>query len=205
MTMQWLHWAQNLQALAQNGLTFAHDPFDIQRYEAVRQIAADMLGALAHTEPQRILDLWRQEVGYATPKVDVRAAVFRQGRILLVRERCDGLWTLPGGWVDVNESPSEAVTRETYEESGYHTRAVRLLAVHDKNKHAHPPSAHHSFKLFFHCELLGGEPVQTVETDAVDFFHANALPALSLSRVTPAQIARLFDYMQHPEWPTEFD
>jgi hypothetical protein len=98
--MQWLHWAQNLQALAQNGLTFAHDPFDIQRYEAVRQIAAEMLGALAHTEPQRILDLWRQDVGYATPKVDVRAAVFRQGRILLVRERCDGLWTLPGGWVD---------------------------------------------------------------------------------------------------------
>ena len=205
MQTQWLQWAQHLQALAQNGLTFAHDPFDVQRYEAVRQIAAEMLGALSRIEPQPILDLLMREIGYATPKVDVRAAVFCDDRILLVRERRDGLWTLPGGWADVNESPSEAVTRETYEESGYLTRAVRLLAVYDKNKHAHPPSPHHSYKLFFHCKLLGGEPVQNVETDAVDFFRARKLPALSLSRVTPAQVTRLFECVQHPEWPTEFD
>jgi len=205
MHPQWLEWAQRLQALAQNGLIYAQNPFDLERYEAVREVAAEMMATHAGADLAYVRQLFAAEVGYATPKVDVRGAVFRDDTILLVKERQDGLWTLPGGWADVNESPSAAVVREVYEESGYHTRAVKLLALHDRNRHAHAPFPFHVYKLFFQCELLGGEPVQSVETDGVDFFSENELPALSLLRVTPAQIARLFEHHRHPDWPTDFD
>jgi ADP-ribose pyrophosphatase YjhB (NUDIX family) len=131
--------------------------------------------------------------------------VFRDGAILLVKERQDGLWALPGGWADVNESPSEAVVREVFEESGYQTRAIKLLALYDRRKHAHPPHLYHIYKLFFCCELLGGTPAPSLETEAVGFFQEHALPELSIMRVTPAQIARLFEHYRHPNWPTDFD
>jgi len=205
MGPKWLAWVQQLQAIAQNGLTFANNPFDQERYEAIRTIAAEIAAAHTDMEAPAILQLFAKEIGYATPKVDVRGAVFLDNAILLVRERDDGRWTLPGGWVDVWESPSEAVVREISEESGYHTRILRLLALYDKNKHAHPPSPYHVYKLFFHCEIVGGDAAQSHETDGVAFFEAHALPSLSLPRVTPGQIARLFELRQHPEWPTEFD
>jgi ADP-ribose pyrophosphatase YjhB (NUDIX family) len=205
MTPQWLAWVQQLQAIAQIGLTFATDAFDIERYHAIRDIAAEIAATYSQTPAEPIRHLFSQETGYATPKIDVRGAVFRDGNILLVQERRDSLWTLPGGWADVNDPPSVAVEREIFEESGYHTRAVKLLALYDRNKHGHPPSPFHVYKLFFACELLGGTPTPSLETTAVAFFPADALPALSLSRVTPAQIQRLFELSRHPEWPTEFD
>jgi ADP-ribose pyrophosphatase YjhB (NUDIX family) len=205
MMPKWLEWVQQLQAITQSGLTYATDPFDIARYTSIRDIAAEIAALHSHTPVEPIRDLFAQEIGYATPKIDVRGAVFHAGTILLVKERHDGLWTIPGGWADVNESPSEAVVRELFEESGYRTQARKLLALYDKNKHAHPPSLYHVYKLFFHCELLGGTPTASIETVAVSFFPVDALPALSLSRVTPAQILRLFELSQHPEWPTEFD
>jgi ADP-ribose pyrophosphatase YjhB (NUDIX family) len=152
-----------------------------------------------------VRNLFAGQVGHATPKVDVRAVVFRDDAILLVRERAEGRWTLPGGWADINESPSEAVVREAYEESGYRIRAVKLLALYDRNKHAHPPYPFHAYKLFFQCELVGGAPVQSVETDSIGFFREDELPELSLMRVTPAQIARCFEHYRHPDWPTDFD
>lgn len=151
------------------------------------------------------------EEGYATPKVDVRGVVFRldpsSGRdsILLVRELRDGLWTLPGGWADVDDSPAEATVREVYEESGYQTRAVKLLACYDRNKHGHPPYGFHIYKLFFQCEPLGGEASGSIETADAAFFCEDGIPALSLPRVTPEQIARFFAHRRHPEWPTDFD
>ncbi len=205
MPPQWLEWAQKLQALAQNGLTFSTNHFDQERYEAVRTIAAEVVAAHSDADTHDVHERFADEVGYATPKVDVRAAVFRGDHILLVRERLDGRWSLPGGWVEINESPSEAVMREVYEESGYHTRAQKLLALFDKNKHEHPPSLYHAYKLFFHCELLGGSPAHSTETDGMDFFPEDALPTLSVTRVTAAQIARLFEHSRHPEWPTDFD
>jgi ADP-ribose pyrophosphatase YjhB (NUDIX family) len=206
MDPQWLQWAKRLQAIAQNGLTFADDHFDVERYEAVRRIAAEMMAAGSGTDVDRVLDLFSGEVGYATPKVDVRGVVFRDGRVLLVRERSDGGWTLPGGWADLYESPAESVAREVYEESGYETRVVKLLAVLDRNKHPHvPPFPYHVYKMYFLCEISGGEAAGSVETSEVEFFPEDGLPELSLSRVTPSQLKRMFEHARHPEWPTDFD
>lgn len=205
MDPKWLDWARKLQAIAQNGLTFSKDPFDIERYEALHKIAAEMMAEYTGEEPERILGLFKRETGYATPKVDVRGAIFEDNRILLVRERMDGLWTLPGGWVDIGDSPKEAVEREIIEESGYIARAARLVAVYDRNKHPHPPLAHHIYKLFFICELLGGNPAANLEIDEIGFFAEDNLPDLSLARITPGQIARLFEHYRNPDLPTDFD
>lgn len=207
---RWLDWAQRLQAIAQDGLTFCRDPFDIERYCQVRRIAAEMLSGDPAEEADRLrlqrMQAWMDaEVGYATPRLDVRGVVFGEGGILLVRERADGLWTLPGGWVDVGDAPSEAVEREIREESGYLARAVRLLAVYDRNRHPHPPHPVHIYKLFVLCELVGGAPADSEETMGVGFFPLAGLPPLSLGRVTPWQIARMFAFRDHPDWPPDLD
>jgi len=203
--LKWLEWVQRLQAIAQTGLTYARDPFDVERYQAVREIAAEMASAHSDADLLHVRDLFAGEVGHATPKVDVRAVVFRDDSILLVRERTEGRWTLPGGWADIGESAGEAAVREAYEESGYRTRAVKLLAAYDRNKHPHPPYPFHAYKLFFQCELVSGTPTHSIETDGVGFFCENELPELSITRVTPAQIARFFEHLRHPDWPTDFD
>jgi ADP-ribose pyrophosphatase YjhB (NUDIX family) len=205
MNPAWLDWTQRLQAIAQTGLTYAADPYDVERYEQIRDIAAEI--AAAHTDAgfEHISGLFSDQAGYATPKVDVRGAVFRDNMILLVKEHSDGGWTLPGGWADVGDSPGDAVVREIAEESGYLTRVVKLLAFYDRNKHGHPPYPFHAYKIFFLCELIGGAAATSGETEAVDFFREDELPELSLTRVMPAQIARLFAHYSHPEWPTDFD
>src|SRR5581483_2836833 len=205
MNPNWLTWAQRIQAIAQTGLTFSHDMYDIERYEELRAIAAEIMAAYSGADVDMIRGLFAREVGYATPKIDVRGVVFRGGAILLVKERADGLWTLPGGWADVGDPPSAAVEREIAEESGYQARAVKLLALYDRNKHGHPPRPDHVYKLFFLCELLGGAPSTTMETDGVGFFREDQLPDLSVDRIMPAQIARMFEHLRHPEWPTDFD
>jgi ADP-ribose pyrophosphatase YjhB (NUDIX family) len=204
--MPWLEWAQRLQAIAQTGLTYAKDPFDIERYEAVQEIAAEIMSTGADTPVFRIEDIFRAQAGYATPKTDVRAAVFNQeNKILLVREREDGCWTLPGGWADVGSSPSENVIREVMEESGYAVTVLKLAAVYDRARHGHPLIAFYTYKLFFICRLTGGIAASGLETDSVEFFAGHELPQLSLTRVTPAQIAHMFDHYKHPDLPTTFD
>jgi ADP-ribose pyrophosphatase YjhB (NUDIX family) len=205
MVPKWLEWAQRLQAIAQSGLAYTENPFERERYEMVREIAAEMVAARGDLPVERVRELYDAQSGYATPKVDVRGVVFGGDAILLVKERRDGRWTLPGGWADVNDSPAEATVREVYEESGYRTRAVKLLACYDRNKHGHPPYGFHIYKLFFQCELLGGTAAQSIETAGADFFPEDQIPPLSLPRVTPAQIARFFQHQRHPEWPTDFD
>lgn len=205
MEPKWLEWAKKLQAIAQNGLTYAESPFDTDRYNSVREIAAQILATYSEEELPPILNLFAEELGYATPKIDVRAAVFKDNKILLVKERTDGFWALPGGWADVGESAAESVVREVYEESGFQTRAVKLLAVYDRNKHPHPPMPYHAYKLFFQCELLGGSPLDSIETTEASFFAADAIPELSTSRVTSSQISQMFEYVRHPDWPTYFD
>ncbi len=206
MDPDWLGWAKRLQAIAQNGLTFSRDPFDVQRYTLVRDLAAEIMAHGSGTEILQIRELFAEQVGYATPKVDVRGVVFRDQRILLVRERLDGGWTLPGGWVDVCESPSESVAREIREESGYLARPLKLLAVYDRSKHPHvPPLPFHIYKLFFLCELLGGEASPSLETSDVGFFAEDEIPPLSISRTTEAQLVRMFAHLRHPHWPADFD
>jgi len=202
----WLGWAKKLQAVAQTGFAYAKDPFDIERYESIRLVAAEMMAAGCDVQDvDSVVELLSRDVGYATPKVDVRAVVFLDGRLLFVREKEDGRWTLPGGWADIGDSPSAAVVREVKEESGYDVKARKLLALLDRNLHGHPPIPYHAYKLFFLCDLVGGKAHAEHETDAVDFFASDEIPPLSLTRVTPAQIAHLFEHMRHPDWPTQFD
>jgi len=200
-----LEWARKLQALAQNGLTFSRDPFDRERYTQLQELAVQMLATELAIPAGQARAFWEGERGYATPKVDVRGGVFDGDQVLLVRERSDGRWTLPGGWVDVNDAPSEAVAREIHEESGYRARAVKLAALVDKNRHPHPPGVYHIYKLFFVCELAGGSPRAGAETDAVAFFPVRALPQLSTGRVLGPQIERLYQHRLNPGLPTDFD
>jgi ADP-ribose pyrophosphatase YjhB (NUDIX family) len=204
MDARWADWASRLNAIAQNGLTFAHDPFDLERYTSLRNIAAEIMAAHTGVETAVVRDFLAPEEGYATPKVDVRGVVFREGALLFVKEPDDGLWSLPGGWADVGESPSEAAVREVFEEAGYRTHAVKLLALYDRNKHPHPPIPYHAYKLFIRCELLSPAPAGSAEAEA-SFFAEDAIPELSATRVTPEQIARLFEHYRHPDWPADFD
>ena len=204
MNARWSDWASRLNAIAQNGLTYSHNPFDIERYTSVRNIAAEIMAAHTGVETTMVRDFFAREEGYATPKVDVRGVVFRDSALLFVKEPDDGFWSLPGGWADVGESPSEAVVREVFEESGYATHAAKLLALYDRNKHAHPPFPHHAYKLFIRCELLSQAPAGSAETEA-RFFDEEAIPELSVGRVTAEQIARLFEHYRHPEWPADLD
>ncbi len=205
MQPKWLEWAQDLQALAQTGLAYSQDAYDQERYRAVQQIAAEILANHTNADASQILGLFDQDSGYATPKIDVRGAVFQDDAILLVKERSDGLWTLPGGWADINESPRQCVEKEIWEESGYRATAVKLLAVYDRNLHPHPPIVWHTYKLFFLCQLDGGAPAHSLETNGVGFFREDELPPLSVMRVTLEQINRMFDHARHPDWPTDFD
>ena len=204
-TNVWNSVAQRIQAIAQTGLTYATSPYDVERYSELSAIAASMS---AGPEPERITlatELFAASHGYATPKVDVRAAVFQNNRLLLVREREDGRWTLPGGWAEVGQSAAESVEREVREESGYIVRAVKLLACWDRNKHPHPPIPFHAYKLVFRCELLGGSPGATLETTEVGFFEEDQIPELSLTRTLPEQIRFVFQCLRDANAPTAFD
>ena len=203
--MTLLDWARKVQAIAQNGLAFTQDPFDRERFTQLTELVAALLSTELEIPLEKAQGLWVGDEGYVTPKVDVRGGIFEGDRVLLVRERSDGKWTLPGGWVDINDSPSEAVVREIFEESGYRARAVKLAALFDKLRHPHPPGLHHIFKLFFLCERTGGAPAVSSETDAVEFFPVAALPELSTGRVLASQIERLHQHQLHPQMPTDFD
>ncbi|WP_017300885.1 NUDIX hydrolase [Nodosilinea nodulosa] len=207
MISPWLSWIQQLLGIAQTGLHYKNHPYDTERYRQVQDIAVAMLAAQAQADPLALLELFQREQGHATPKVDVRGVVFRDQKILLVQERSDGLWALPGGWADVGDSPSSAVEREIFEESGFTARATRLLACYDRAhpRHGHPPALHHSYRLVFLCEITGGQPTPSYETPAVDFFGPHEIPPLSLGRTSPSQIQRFFESLNNPDQPTDFD
>jgi ADP-ribose pyrophosphatase YjhB (NUDIX family) len=197
--------ARRLLALSQTGLHFTEGEFDRERYHDVAKIAAELIAAQSHAAPEQILATWQLEAGYATPKIDVRGACFRGGRVLLVRERGDGCWTLPGGWADVHDSPAQAIEREVVQESGFSARVTKLAAVYDRNKHDHPPYLFHVWKLFFLCDITGGSARHSLETDGVDWFALDALPPLSTPRITAAQIRRMHDHHVDPALPADFD
>ena len=201
----WLAVAQRIQAISQTGLAFAENHYDSGRYRELSEIAASMM---AGPEPEHIplaAGVFASERGYATPKVDVRAAVLREGRLLLVRERSDGCWTLPGGWADVGQSAAECAEREVREESGYIVRATRLLACWDRDKHPHTPYPFSVYKLVFECELVGGAPAASDETSEVGFFGEDQIPELSRTRILPDQIRFVFDALRNPGMPAAFD
>ncbi len=204
----WVQWAKELQAMAQNGLTFSQNPFDMERYRRLREIAAEMWAQGSEIETQRLMNLFVSEQGYATPKIDVRGVVFRENAVLLVQEASDGGWTLPGGWADANESLSESVVREIFEESGFTTRAEKLLAVYDRSRHKHNGVfPFHIYKMFVQCQLLSGAATPSHETLQVDFFTLEQIAHLTLStsRTTLKQLQHMFEHKKNPLWPTDFD
>ena len=205
--MKWIEWARELQAISQTGLYYATDQFDRERYRRIEAISAEILASYTNLSVDEFLNFNAAEFGYATPKVDVRGVIFKNEQILLVREIADnGRWTLPGGWADVNETPSESVIREVFEESGFKTQVVKLLAVYDREKQAHPPAfPYHVYKLFFHCEIVGGEAKVSNETSEIAFFGKEEIPELSESRVKKEQLSRFFASYQQPNLPTDFD
>jgi ADP-ribose pyrophosphatase YjhB (NUDIX family) len=204
MSRIWVKWVRRLQSIAQNGRNYCKNEFDLQRYQQVEEVAAEIAARYSDGELQTINAMFRREAGPATPKVDVRAAVISENKILLVKERGDG-WTLPGGWVDPGESPSEAAVRETKEESGYDVDAVRLMAIYDRDRQGHPPCPFHVYKIIFLCNLVGGSPKTSLETEAACFFREGELPALSESRVLLRQVKRAFAFARDPNLPADFD
>ena len=202
----WLNWARTVQAVAQNGLTYAENPFDRERYIKLAALAAEMFAA--HTgRPEAEVAAWFDvQPGYATPKVDVRGACFRDGLILLVRERSDGGWCLPGGWADVGDTPANAAVREVREEAGYTSTARKLLGVFDANRGGGTPlAAFHAFKVIFACDITGGDAQPDHEILEVGWFGRGALPPLSGNRTTAAQLAECFAHLDDPARPAAFD
>jgi ADP-ribose pyrophosphatase YjhB (NUDIX family) len=204
----WLAWAREMQAIAQNGLAFTRDPFDRERFEQLQALAARVASAHTGTAADRVSALFAAQEGYATPKIDVRAAIFDDaGRILMVREVLDEhRWTLPGGWADINLTPAENAEKEAREESGFEVRARKLAAVWDRTRQGHGAYPFSAYKLFFVCDILGGAARPSVETSEVAFFAEDALPDdLSTGRVLRPQILRMFAHWRDPSLPTEFE
>ncbi|OBZ11649.1 ADP-ribose pyrophosphatase [Bacillus sp. FJAT-27264] len=199
MEQKWLSWAKEIQAISQTGLAYAKDVYDIERYQALRELSVDILANYSYESKEKIRLAFAGEEGYCTPKVDIRGVVFREDKILLVREKLDGKWALPGGWADIGLSPSEVVVKEIAEEAGFQTEAVRLLAVLDKKFHEHPPEPYHIYKMFILCRITGGEASQGVETSEVAFFGVDELPELSEERNTKTQLQTMFEYLQNPD------
>jgi ADP-ribose pyrophosphatase YjhB (NUDIX family) len=202
---RWLAWARELQAMAQTGLTFSTGHYDIERYKRMMEIAAEMLAGNSTEPPATILEAFMREPGYATPKVDVRGAVVRDGKILLVQERSDGKWCMPGGWADIDELPSEMVKREVQEESGFIVLPRKVLGVFDANRTGMPRNFFHAYKVVFMCELLGGEPTPSSETSAAEFFDFNRLPELSEQRTHARHLAEVRAHLADPLRMAAFD
>jgi ADP-ribose pyrophosphatase YjhB (NUDIX family) len=203
---RWLEWTRKLQSVAQAGLEYSRNPYDRERYMEVRRVAAEIAATGSHGDADAIVAFFASERGYPTPKVDVRGAVIHERRILLVKERDDGGWALPGGWADVGESAGEAVVRETREEAGVEVRPEKLIALYERERRGHPPHPEFSYKVFFACHAHGPlEPRSGGETLGAGFFWPDALPPLSSARVTPQEIALAFAHDLEPSLPTEFD
>ncbi|WP_070964380.1 NUDIX hydrolase [Vibrio sonorensis] len=195
----WLDWAKQLQAISQTGHAYSKDDYDLERFTQIGDIAHQMFAELSDTPVEKVKNLFISESGYPTPKVDLRAAVIKDGQILLVREREDGRWTLPGGWADVCETPSQGVVREVFEESGLVVDNPRLIAIKDRAVHDYTPVfAFHIYKFFFLCNYVSGEPTSNIEVSEVGYFSPNNLPPLSESRVLESDIETAFSCHNNP-------
>ncbi len=202
---RWLNWVRTIQAVAQTGLAFADSPYDRDRYQKLRELAVEIFSA--HTgEPAAAIEQWfAVQPGYATPKVDVRGACFHDGKVLMVQEKVDGGWCLPGGWMDVGDVPSQSAAREVKEEAGFECVPRKIVGVFDANRGGEPLSAFHAVKLIYLCEITGGEPKPDHEILAVGFFAREAIPVLSEARTSRAHLVECFAHHDDPARATAFD
>jgi ADP-ribose pyrophosphatase YjhB (NUDIX family) len=201
----WLEWAREIQALSQTGLYYSETEYHAQRYRRLMEIAAEIVERHADLPKQPVLENFLVQPGYATPKVDVRGAVVRDGKILLVQERADERWTMPGGWADVGECPAAMVVREVWEESGFEVEARKVVGVYDANRGGRPLQFYHAYKVVFLCEIVGGEARASDETMAVGFFPFDDLPPLSAERTGERHLAEVLAHVQDGQRPAAFD
>lgn len=201
---KWIAWAREIFSMSQAGLTYSQNEFDIERYKRLQEISAEMIESESELSKESVLKSFSMQAGYATPKIDVRGAVIRDNKILLIQERMDGRWAMPGGWADLGNAPASVAEREVWEESGYEVKARKVVAILDANR-IEPMEFYHAFKVIFLCELTGGEPRISYETLAVDFFDLNNLPPLSLYRTNESMLQEVFAHAQDPNRRTAFD
>lgn len=193
MEHSWLEFAKKVHAIAETGLTFKNNEYDAERYEQLKELSFEMLSKLGLEKPEVVKELFAHQKGYQTPKVDVRGVIFEDDKILMVQEKADQCWTLPGGWADVGLTPNENAVKEVWEEAGLEVEPVRILAVMDKKRHAHPPSPWYSYKIFILCQVTGGKVQAGMETLDAAFFSKDALPPLSVERITKEQIDLMYE------------
>ena len=201
---KWIAWAREIFSLSQTGLTYNKNEFDIERYKRLQEISAEMIESQSDISKESVQKSFSMQAGYATPKIDVRGAVVHNSKILLIQERMDGKWAMPGGWADLGNAPASVAEREVWEESGYEVKAEKVIAIIDANR-IEPLEFYHAFKIIFLCNLIGGEPRVSHETLAVDFFDLNDLPPLSLYRTNKEMLLEVFAHVQDSSRPTAFD
>ena len=205
MKEKWLLWASGLQSIAQAGLTYSMNSYDLERYEKIREITVEILNEYTNLGHETIKYLFTSETGYQTPKVDIRASVFKDDKILMVKEKSDGGWSLPGGWADVNTSIRESAVRECFEEAGAIVNPFRIIAIHHANKRNNPLFLHTIYKIFVECELIEICFKENTETIETGFFGIENLPELSFHRNTPEQIKMCFEARRQNPFETIFD
>lgn len=200
-----VQWAVELQSIAQAGLAYSKDPYDLERFSRIREISAEIMSEKTGVSLELVTDIFCSEKGFQTPKLDTRAAIFQDDRILLVKETLSDTWSMPGGWVDVDQSIASNTIKEVKEEAGLDVVADRLVAVLDRNRHNTPPYAHGICKAFVLCTVIGGEFTPNLETSASGYFALDNLPELSLGKNTEAQIRLCHDAYRDEKWQVVFD
>ncbi|MBU1100177.1 MAG: NUDIX hydrolase [Bacteroidetes bacterium] len=203
--LEWLKIAQEIQSLSQTGLAFCENNYERGRYSRLTEIAAEIVSNNTQLEKESTEKILMLQPGYATPKVDVRSAVVKDDKLLLVRESTDGRWAMPGGWADVGDTPAEVAVRETFEESGFEVRPTKLIGVFDANRSGRPLELFHAFKLIFLCDLIGGEAATSEETTEVGFFPFDSLPELSSNRTNERHLDEIKEHLKDSLRPTFYE
>jgi len=202
MKYKWREISLELLSIAQAGLTYSQDRYDIDRFKRLKEISAHIMSDFTETDMDKMTALYNSEEGYLTPKLDIRAAVFKGKKLLMVKEKDNQKWSVPGGWADVGLSPAENAAKEVAEEAGLKVNPIKLMAVWDKRFHDHPPELFHVYKALFLCEIAGGTLAPGFETSEAQFFAEGAIPPLSTNRITAEQVRFVFDYLRSPQQDT---
>lgn len=202
---KWLGWARRIQAISQTGLEFAHNEHDIERNKKLEKIAAEIIAEHSQLNISELIEIFSDQKGYATPKVDVRTAILRDEKILLVKEISDGKWSMPGGWADVGDIPSEAAIREAKEESGFDVEILKVVGVYDANRNSGTLELFHAVKIVYLCKIINGEATPSFETPEVSFFDLNNLPPLSENRTNLQHIEHIKTHLKDSSHFTFFD
>ena len=198
-------WAMEIQSLAQSGLAYTSNAYDIERYERLREISAEMMAEKTNISLDKVKDLFCNETGYQTPKIDTRAAIFKDEKILLTHEN-NGTWSLPGGWCDVLESVASNTIKEVKEETGLDVETIKIIAVQDRNKHNKPIYAYGVCKIFVLCNVIGGEFIENIETTEIKYFSLDEIPNnLAEEKTNNEQIEMCFKAYKDEKWQTQFD